>query len=74
MIPSSLDFDRNTHYPNFFTSVNKPRSSIDLASNRTKPIQYDQMNDGGTNRLLSKNIHDEEIGTSGYYSHLENQE
>ena len=73
-MPSSLEFDTNRHSPNLFTDVNKPRSSIDLASNRTKPIQYHQMNNGVGNRLLSKNIHDEEIGTSGYYSHLENQE
>ena len=75
IISPLLQFDTKTHSINGFTDANQPPpKSIDQHPNRTALLQNRMMNSGKTNRLMSKNIHDEETGTSGYYSQLENQE
>ena len=74
IISPSLQFDRKMRSVNDFTDANQPSPYIDQPPNHISQLQDRMMNSGGTNRLMSKNIHDEETGTSGYYSQLENQE
>ena len=74
ILSPSLQFNTKTHSVNSFTDANQLPPSIEQPPNRISQLQSRMMNSSGTNRLMSKNIHDEETGTSGYYSQLENQE
>ena len=74
ILSPSLTVEKKTHTLNGLTDANQPLPSIEQPPNRAELLQGRIMNSSGTNRLMSKNIHDEETGTSGYYSQLENQE